>query len=136
MQQDSVAIQPARLGFAVGALLTVGALCMVWAAFHDIAKGERDLAVEQTLLVCSAAWFLCLAFILIRVKHRILGLISVIAVGVGMWGEGAVGSTAAESLSPRLIAISAAFLWFLLLAGMLAFFSWRVGRKREESFDA
>jgi len=136
MRQDSAAIQPARLGFAVGALLTGGAVCMVWAAFHDIAKGEPDLAGEHTLLIYSAAWFLCLAFILVRVKHRILGLISVIAVGAGLWGQGAVGSTSAESLSPRLIAISAAFFWFLLLAGILAFLSWRAGREREEGVDA
>jgi hypothetical protein len=136
MEQESVALPAARLGYAFGALLTVPALYLVWAAFHDIAHGEADLTVEHTILVLCAAWFLFLAVILVRVKHRLLGLISVMAVGAGLWGQGVVGSAPAGSVSPRSIAIVAAFLWFLLLAARLGFLSWRAGRQQEKRVEA
>lgn len=136
MQQDSVAMPVARLGYAFGALLTIPALYLVWAAFHDIARGETDLTGERTILVLCAVWFLSLAVILVRVKHRFLGLISVIAVGASLWGQGVVGSAPAGSVSPRSIAIVAAFLWFLLLAAILGFLSWRAGRQHEKRVEA
>ena len=135
MQQDSVVIPAARLGYAFGALLTIPALYLVWAAFHDIAHGEADLTGEYTILGLCAVWFLSLAVILVRVKHRLLGLISVMAVGAGLWGQGVVGSAGTGNVSARLIAISGAFLWFLLLVPVLGFLSWWVGRQRQKGVE-
>jgi len=116
-------------------LATVAALYLVWAAFHDIAHGEADLTTEHALLVVSAVWFVSLAMILVRVKHRLLGVVSLVAVGAGLWGQGAVGSDAA-SLSSRSIAIAGAFLWFVMLAAILGFLSWRALREEHKVAEA
>jgi len=136
MEQNPVALPAARIGYGCGTLLIIPALYLVWAAFHDISHGEADLKNEYTILVLCAAWFLFLAVILFRVKHRLLGLVSVIAVGAGFWGQGAVGSTPAGSLSPRSIAIVAAYMWLLLLAAILGILSWRAGRRQEKRVEA
>ena len=125
----------ARVGYVFGALLTLPALYLVWAAFHDIAHGETDFTVERAILVLCAVWFIALAVVLVGVKHRLLGLISVIAVGAGLWGQGVVGTEPAGSMSPRSLALVAAFLWFLLLAAILGFLSWRVGRQPEKRVE-
>jgi hypothetical protein len=135
MEQHSSATGAARAGYAIGALLTVGALYLVWAAFHDIAAGETNLEVEYLILVLCAVWFFILAIILVRGKHRLLGLISVVAIGAGLWGQGVVGSAGTGNVSARLIAISGAFLWFLLLVPVLGFFSWWVDRQPQKGVE-
>jgi len=135
MEQQSVAPGVARAGFAVGALLTVGALFLIWAAFHDIAAGETNLEGEYLILVLCVVWLSSLAVILFCVKHRLLGLVSVVAIGAGLWGQGVVGSTGTGNVSPRLVAISGAFLWFLLLVAILGFLSWSVGRQRQKDVE-
>ncbi len=65
------------------------------------------------------------ALYLLRVRPRVLGAASLVAVAAGVWGQRAIGPATSNGLSLASIAITGAFLWFLLLAGMLAVLSRR-----------
>jgi hypothetical protein len=83
---------------------------------------RRGWSQEQGI---SAASLMYVAVYLIRIRHRVLGVGSLVAVGAGVWGQRTAGPVAAKGPSLATIAITSAFLWFLLLTGMLAVLSWR-----------
>lgn len=132
MQPNSGSRRATAPGLTVVALLTFVALYLIWAAFHDIAHGEADLTTEYACLGISAAWLMYVAVYLIRVRHRVLGAASLVAVGAGVWGQRAIGPAATNGLSLASIAITSAFLWFLLLTGMLAVLSWQARHEQQK----
>jgi hypothetical protein len=136
LQPDSVSRRATAPGLTTVALLTFVALYLTWAAFHDIAHGEADLTTEYACLGISAAWLTYVAAYLIRVRHRVLGVASLAAVGAGVWGQRAVGPVAANGLSLATIAVASAFLWFLLLTGVLAVLNWQARREQRTGITA
>ncbi len=125
MQRDTAVVRPATLGFLASALVTLVALYLVWAALVDISHHEADLTAEHAALVIGVGWFVALAVILVSIRHRLLGALSLLAVGAGIWGWNMARSGGTARLSGPAIAIASAFLWFLALAVMLGFLSWR-----------
>jgi hypothetical protein len=136
MRPDSRGGRSAAPRLAASALMTFVALYLVWAAFHDIAHGETDLTTEYTLLGISAAWLAYLALSLIWTRHRALGGVSLVALGAGLWGQRGVGAEGTAGLSSTYLATAAAFLWFLLLSGILAVLSWRAYREERKEVEA
>jgi hypothetical protein len=129
MRSDSAAGRTAAPRLAVTASVTFVALYLVWAAFHDIAHREADLTTEYTLLVVSAVWLTYVAVRLILTRHRLLGSVSLLALGAGLWGQRGIGAEGTAGLSSTDLALTAAFVWFLLLTGILAVMSWQASRE-------
>ena len=118
------------------ALGTVVALYLVWAAFHDITHGEADLTAEYAFLCACAAWFAYVGMSLFRARHRALGILSLAAVAAGVWGQREIGPEITAELWPAYLATVGAFLWFLLLTGIVAVMSWRAHREGRGEAEA
>jgi len=112
----------------VRALGTVVALYLVWAAFHDITHGEADTTLEYAFLYACGAWLAYVSVSLIRARQWGLGSVSLCALAAGVWGQREVGPGTTAGLSPSYLATVGAFLWFLLLTGILTVMSWRAHR--------
>jgi len=111
------------------ALVTCVALWLIWAAFHDIAHREADLTAEYTILAAGAVWLGCVAVGLLRAGQRVLGAVSLAALAIGAWGQ-ASGISAVDEPGPTPgdLATGGAYLWFLLLTGILVVASLRAPR--------
>ena len=109
--------------------MTVVALYLVWAAFHDITHGEADLTAEYAFLCVCGAWLAYVSVSLIRSRQRALGSVSLAALAAGVWGQREIGPEITAGLWPAGLATVGAFLWFLLLTGILAVMSWRAHRE-------
>jgi len=115
--------------FLVLAFVTVVALYLVWAAFHDITHGEADVTAEYAFLCVCGAWLAYVSVSLIRSRQRALGSVSLAALAAGVWGQREIGPEITAGLWPAHLATVGAFLWFLLLTGILAVMSWRAHRE-------
>jgi hypothetical protein len=111
------------------AFVTVVALYLVWAAFHDITHGEADVTTEYAFLCACAAWFAYVGMSLFRARHRALGSVSLCALAAGVWGQREIGPGITAGLWPSYLATVGAFFWFLLLTGILAVMSWLAHRE-------
>ena len=136
MQLESVRRRAAAPRLLVIALGTFVAVYFVWAAFHDITHGEADLTTEYSFLGICAAWLAYVAVSLVRARHWVLGGVSVVALGAGLWGQRGIGPGVTAGLSPTYLATSGAFVWFLLLSGILAVLSWQAYREGQHEVEA
>jgi hypothetical protein len=118
------------------ALVTVVALYLVWAAFHDITHGEADLTAEYAFLCACAAWFAYVGMSLFLARHRTVGIVSLAALAAGISGQREIGPGTTATLSPSYLATVGAMLWFLLLSGILAVMSWRASRHGQHDVEA
>jgi hypothetical protein len=110
------------------AFFTLAAGYLTWAAFADITHGEPDHKLEHTFLCVCAAWFAFVSIYLLRTRHRTLGVLSLIALAAGLWGQREIGPGVRAGLRPSYLATIGAFLWFLVLSGVLVAMSWRTDR--------
>ena len=103
------------------------ALLLVWAAFDDIATdNSTDFTPEYTLLVACAVWFGFVAMKLIRLGRRTLGMLSLVALLGGLWGQrGVRPGNAAGVWTPESVVMIGVFLWFVALTATLAVLGWR-----------
>ena len=120
--------QSSAQGLLALAIGTAIAVYFVWAAFHDITRGEADLATEYTFLGICAAWLVYVGVRLIATGHRVLGGVSLVALAAGAWAQRSIGPGTVASVQPSYVATLGAFFWFLALAGILAYLSWRASR--------
>jgi len=128
MQRCSADQRSAAPRLLVLALVTAVALYLVWAAFHDITHGEADTTLEYAFLYACGAWLAYVSVSLIRARRWGLGSVSLCALAAGVWGQREVGPGTTAGLSPSYLATVGAFLWFLLLTGILTVMSWRAHR--------
>ena len=128
MQRRSADQRSAAPRLLVLALVTAVALYLVWAAFHDITHGEADTTLEYAFLYACGAWLAYVSVSLIRARRWGLGSVSLCALAAGVWGQREVGPGTTAGLSPSYLATVGAFLWFLLLTGILTVMSWRAHR--------
>lgn len=109
------------------------AVYLAWAAFHDITQGEADVTTEYVALCLCAAWFAYLGTSLILHHHGVLGRASLVALALAVWGQQDIGAGTRASWSPSYLATIVPFLWFLALTVVLAVLGWRAPRQREAS---
>jgi len=136
MRPDSADHRSAAPRLLVLAFVTLVALYLVWAAFHDITHGEADVTTEYAFLCVCAAWLAYVAVSLVRARHRVLGSMSLAALAAGVWGQREIGPGITAGLRPAYLATVGAFLWFLLLTGILAVMSWRAHREGQGEAEA
>ena len=120
--------------FFSNAVITVVVLLLAFAAFDDITTDNATtFRLEYTLLIISAGWLLFLAWSLIRSGHRILGFVSLVALGSAVWAQRAIGPAAIPGPRPEHIVMLMAYVWFWVLAGATLWFAWqaREGRARQ-----
>jgi hypothetical protein len=129
MRPDSADQRSAAPRLLVLAFVTLVALYLVWAAFHDITHGEADVTTEYAFLCACAAWFAYVAVSLSRAGHWALGGTSFAALAAGVWGQREIEPGITAGLWPSYLATVGAMLWFLVLSGALAVMSWRAYRE-------
>jgi hypothetical protein len=115
-------------GYLALAMGTAIACYFIWAAFHDITRGEADTTTEYTFLGICAAWLLYVGVRLVATRHRLLGAVSLLALAAGAMGQRGVGAGTVPTVQPSYVATLGAFLWFLALAVILGALSWRASR--------
>lgn len=129
MRPDSADQRSAAPRLLVLAFVTLAALYLVWAAFHDITHGEADVTTEYAFLCVCAAWLAYVSVSLIRARQWALGSVSLAALAAAVWGQREIGPGITATLSPAYLATLGAVLWFLMLSAILAFLSWRAYRE-------
>jgi hypothetical protein len=116
------------------AAITIVALLLTFAAFDDITTDNATtFRVEYTLLVACAGWLLFVAWSLLRDGHRALGIASLASLAGALWAQHAIGprSSMAREVRPEYVVITAAYLWFWVLAATMLWFAWREWKGRE-----
>ena len=113
------------LALAIG---TAVATFVVWASLRAIASGTTDPAREYVFLVLCGAWLLYAGLRLIRIGHRILGGVSLLALAAGALGQRGMRPGTGLSLDPSSLSAIGALLWCLLLTVALVVLSWRASR--------
>jgi hypothetical protein len=107
-------------------LISFVVVLLAFAAFDDITTDtSTHFTAEYTALVASAAWCGFVAASLIRLGRRTLGMLSLIALLVGLWAQRGIGPGITRGLWPEYVAMIAVFLWFLALAATLVVLGWR-----------
>ena len=113
--------------FVHDALVSFGAVLLVFAAFDDITTDltATSFTIEYTALLACAIWFGVVAVRLIRLGYRTLGMLSLAALAGGLWGQRAIGPGITPGLWPEYVITTSAFLWFLALAISLLVLGYR-----------
>ena len=112
--------------------ITLAVVFLAVAALDDITTDNATaFPLERSMLVVSGVWFLLLASRLWRQGHRVLGGVSLGLLAIAALAEPFVGPSRIPTQFGYLgyLAIVAALVWFLALAGILAGFSWRRARQ-------
>jgi hypothetical protein len=131
MRTDPTSRRSEALRLIRNGLITLSALFLVFAAFHDITAGdETDLTAEYFVLCACAAWLAFVALRLIQAKHRVLGGISLVALAAALWGQREIGPGIRPGFWPSDVATAGAFFWFVVLSGLLLALGWRAHRER------
>jgi hypothetical protein len=125
MSADDRSPAQGLLALAIGTAL---ADYFIWAAFHDITRGETDPTTEYVFLALCGVWLLYVSVRLIGIRRRVIGTVSLLALAAGLWGQRGIGPGTEASVQPAYVATTCAFLWFVVLAGILAASSWRASR--------
>ena len=113
------------------ALVTAAALVLSFAAADDITTDNATtFRLEYTILVVSAAWLCFLALNLVRRRHYVLGVMSLVALGSALWGQRAIRPGITPGLWPQYVVTMAAYGWFWVLCLILA---WRARATSIES---
>lgn len=108
------------------ALISFGVLLLVFAAFDDITTDNAtSFRFEYTALIFCAAWLSMLGVRLIKNGHRVLGAVSLAALGAAVWSRQDIGPGITPGLWPGYVMTTGAFLWFVALATMLLVRGWR-----------
>lgn len=106
--------------YLASGLTTFAALLLIFAAFDDITTDNATtFRVEYAALVACAAWLTFVAVRLWRAGHHLLGGASLLAVAAGVWAQRAIGPGLVPGFRVEYIVITAAYLWFVVLAAGL-----------------
>lgn len=111
--------------------VSLAALLLSFAAFDDITTGkETDFTLEYGALLVTAGWLLFVTFRLIRASHRVPGALSFVALGGALWAQFAIGLGITPGQWPTYVVTASAFLWFIIVAGVLLISGWRAHPER------
>ena len=114
------------------AVITIGVLLLVFAAFDDITTDNAtSFPLEYTILAAAAMWVLFVAGRLLRSGERLLGGVSLVALAAALWGQRAVGPGGSwgrgAGFKPEYAALLAAYGWCAALSLTML---WRGRRNR------
>ena len=109
--------------------ITVAVLVLVFAAFDDITTDTATaFPLEYSFLIASAGWLLFVTWTLRR-RHRLLAGVSVLAVAGSLWAQREIRPGIVPGLWPEYVVITAAYLWFWVLASTLLWLAWRADER-------
>ena len=112
--------------FVRDAIITLAAVVLAVLALDDITTDSaQSFPLERTALVLCAVWFSIVAWRLWRQGHRVLGALSFGLVTIGALAQPTIGPDRAP-MQLGYLATVGALAWFLLVAGFLAAFAWRL----------
>jgi hypothetical protein len=101
-------------------LVSLVAVLLAFAAFDDITTDHStSFRVEYTLLAFCGAWLLGVAIRLLQVHHRVLGCVSLVALGAAIFGLRGLAPGITPGLWLEYLATAGALVWFLALAIVL-----------------
>jgi len=127
-------VSPADNWFMPAGILTFVAVLLAALAFDDITTDNATrFPLEYTALLGCSVWCLLMAVRLTRTGHRVLGTISLLALGGAVWGQRAVGPGIVPSFQPEYVATLAGLGWFLALSIILVALSIRDSRAGRRS---
>jgi hypothetical protein len=108
------------------AVITLAVVALAVLALDDITTDSaQSFPLERTALVACAVWFSVVAWRLWRQGHRVLGVLSFGLVTIGALAQPTIGPDTAP-MQLGYLATVGALAWFLLVAGVLAAFGWRL----------
>ena len=113
------------------AIITVAVVVLAVLALDDITTDTApSFPLERTALVGCAVWCVVVAGQLWRHGHRVLGALSFGLVIIAALAQPAIGPGPVPMQVGYLayLATGGALAWFLLVAGVLAWFAWRPRR--------
>lgn len=106
--------------FMPAGILTLAVVLLAFLAFDDITTDNATrFPLEYTALLGCSVWCLLVVVQLARTGHRVLGTISLLALGGAVWGQRAVGPGIVPSFQPEYVATLAGVGWFLALSIIL-----------------
>lgn len=106
------------------AVVTFAAVVLAFAAFDDITTDPApSFTLEWLGLGVCAVWLLFVSWWLVRCGHQWLGLVSVVALAVGVAASFRI-KPGMDPLSVEYLATLAVLVWFVGLSGMLATRTW------------
>jgi len=106
--------------------VTVAALILSFAALDDITTGkETDFTLEYGVLLVCAGWLLFVTFSLMLASRRVLGVMSFVALAAALWAQREIGPGITPGLWPAYVVTVSAFVWFLIVSGVLLVSGWR-----------
>lgn len=106
-------------------VVTIAVMLLVFAAFDDITTDNATaFPLEYRFLILSAAWLFIVSIRLLLQRQRVLGIISLVALGAALWGQQGIGQGIKPGLWPEYVATTAAFLWFCALSLVLVYQGW------------
>lgn len=101
-------------------LVTIAVMAIAFAAFDDITTGnETDFRLEYRALLVCLMWLMFVAVRLMRLRHRMLGIVSLAALAGAMWGLRQIGGGISPGMWPGYLVTAGAMLWFVVLSGVL-----------------
>lgn len=104
-------------------------LLLVFAAFDDITTDNATtFRFEYTILLGCSGWLLFVAWDLLRRDYRALGGASLLALASAVWAQRRIGPGITPGLWPEYIVMTAAYIWFWVLAVALLWLGWRARR--------
>jgi len=121
---------PRAGAFSAEAAVTIGLVVLAWLAVDDITTDNARFRPEYTLLVVCGAWYLFLAYDLLKQGYRRLSTTSMLAVAAAVWvasdGLGHKRDGGWSVFWPEYTVMLVAWLWFLALAIILIALARRV----------
>jgi hypothetical protein len=113
-------VLPANKGLFYVGVVTLAAVGLAFAAFNDITTDNAtSFTTEYIFLLGCGAWVLGAAVFLIIKSHRALGILSLLALACGVWGQQAIGPGIVPSFQPEYVATLGSVVWFLGLSVIL-----------------
>jgi hypothetical protein len=116
---------PQRADQFLNASITIVMVVLAFLALDDITTDhDTNFVVERTMVIVADAWFVLVAWRVLRLGHRGLGGLSIavaIAAAVAQW---MVGPGTAPFRAEYLLTVLG-LAWFAMLAGTLAWIGWR-----------
>ena len=115
-------------------MLTLAVVVLAFLAFDDITTDSATrFPLEYFWLLGSSVWCLVIAVRLFRTGHRVLGTVSLLALGGAAWGGRAIGARDVPGLQPEYVATLAGVIWFFVLSVILVLLGIRGNRARRTS---
>lgn len=118
----------------VDAIVTLTAVLVAFAAFDDITTDNAtSFAFEYVALAACAVALALVIWRILGAGHRLLGVVSIVALAAALWGQRAIRPGLVPGLRAEYLATAAALFWFAALSLVLLALGWRAHNAQKGS---